>query len=206
MISALIVSGGRGLRMGRDKKFLKIFGKSFIERAVDVARGFSDEIIVSVGSEKQMEHTLAQGIKDIKIVSDLKENLGPVMGLLTGMYAAKGEWVVSLPVDAPMMKPEIFKSMLSGREEFDAVVPVKGELLEPVHGVYKRNVMIKACEWALEVEGKRSSLQNIVKGLAKVKFIPVEDFKEYDPELLTFHNVNTEEDFKWLMKQADGRK
>ncbi|MEE8401928.1 MAG: molybdenum cofactor guanylyltransferase, partial [Candidatus Hydrothermarchaeaceae archaeon] len=204
--SALIVSGGRGLRMGQDKKFLKIYGKSFIERAVDVAREFSDEIIVSVGSQKQMEHTLAQGIKDIKIVSDLKENLGPVMGLLTGMYAANGEWVVSLPVDAPMMKPEIFKSMLSGREGFDAVVPVKGELLEPMHGVYKRDVMIKACEWALEVEGNRSSLQNIVKGLAKVNYIPVEDFKEYDRELLTFHNVNTPVDFKWLMKQADGRK
>ncbi len=196
MISALIVSGGKGERMGRDKKFMELEGMSFIERAVDVAGEFADEIIVVVGSKEQRGEVETVGIKDVKVVVDVKENLGPVMGLLTGMYAAKGEWAVALPTDAPMMNAGIFKHMLDKKEGYDAIVPVNGEYLEPMHAVYKKDVMMKACEWALEVEGEKASLHNIVKVLAKVNYIPVEDFEKYDRELLTFYNVNTEEDLK----------
>ncbi len=199
MISALIVSGGKSLRMGRDKKFMELDGKSFIERAVDVAGELADEIIVVVGSKEQMEDVGAR-IKGVKIIVDVKENRGPVMGLLTGMYAANGEWVVVLPTDAPMMNAEIFKHMLDRKEGYDAVVPVNGEYLEPMHAVYKKDVMMKACEWALEVESEKASLHNIVKGLTKVNYIPVEDFKEYDRELLAFYNVNTQEDLMHLLE------
>ena len=202
MISALIVSGGRSVRVGQDKKFLEIDGRSFIERAVDVAREFADEIIVVVGSKEQMENTTAQEIEGIEIVVDAKENLGPVMGLLTGMYVAKGEWAVVLPTDAPMMNAEIFKHMLDRKEGYDAVVPVDGEHLEPMHAVYKRDVMMEACTWALEVEGEKASLHRIVEGLGKVNYIPVEDFKEYDRGLLTFYNVNTPEDLEEILERV----
>ncbi len=198
MISALIVSGGRSARMGRDKKFLEIDGRSFIERAVDVAEEFADEIILVVGSKEQMECTEALGIDGVTVVVDAKEGRGPVMGLLTGMYAAKGEWVVVLPTDAPMMNAGIFKHMLDRKEGYDAVVPVNGEHLEPMYAVYKRDAMVKACEWAIEVEGEKASLHSIIRGLGKVNYVPVEDFREYDRELLTFYNVNTPEDLERL--------
>ncbi len=201
MISALVVSGGRSVRMGHDKKFLEIDGKSFIERAVDVAREFADEIIVVVGSKGQMEDTKAQEIEDVTVVVDAKENLGPVMGLLTGMYAAKGEWVVILPTDAPMMNAGIFKHMLDRKEGYDAVVPVDGEYLEPMYAVYKKDVMVDACGWALDIEGEKASLHKIIKGLREVNYIPVEDFKEYDRELLTFYNVNTPEDLEEILEK-----
>ncbi len=202
MISALIISGGMSVRMGRDKKFLEIDGKSFIERAVDVARGFADEIIVVVGSKEQMGSTKAQGIEGVTVVIDMLEGMGPVMGLLTGMHAAKGEWVVVLPTDAPMMDAQVFEHMLDRMEWHDAVVPVNGEHLEPLHAVYERGLMVEACGWALEVGGKNASLHKIVRGLAKVKYIPVEEFREYDRELLTFYNVNTKEDLERVLGKA----
>ncbi len=198
MISALIVSGGRSARMGRDKKFLEIDGRTFIERAVDVAGEFADEVILVLGSKEQMECTEALGIEGVTVVVDAKEGRGPVMGLLTGLYTATGEWVVALPTDAPMMNAGIFKHMLDRKEGYDAVVPVNREYLEPLYAVYKRDAMMKACEWALEVEGEKASLQKIVKGLRKVNYVPVDDFREYDRELLTFYNVNTPEDLERL--------
>ena len=103
MISAIIVSGGMGTRIGRDKKFLKMEGRTFIEMAADVAKEIAEEIIIVVGSEGQMEETKALKIKDASIIVDVKEGLGPVMGVLTGLHAARGEWAVVMPVDAPMM-------------------------------------------------------------------------------------------------------
>ncbi len=203
MISALVVSGGRSVRMGQDKKFLEIDGKSFIERAVDVAGEFSDEVIIVVGSKGQMEDVKAQGIEDVTVVVDAKENLGPVMGLLTGMYTAKGEWIVALPTDAPMMNARIFKHMLDRKEGYDAVVPVDGEYLEPMYAVYRKDVMVDACGWALDIEGEKASLHRIIRGLGEVNYIPVGDFREYDRELLTFYNVNTPEDLDEILEKLE---
>lgn len=203
MISALIVSGGRSARMGRDKRFLEIDGRPFIELAVRVAREFADEVIIVAGSKEQMEDVKALGIEDAAIAVDVKEGIGPVMGVLTGMHAAKGDWAVVMPTDAPMMNVEVFRHMLDRREGYDAVVPADGEHLEPVHAVYRRRAMAEACMWALEVEGEKASLHNIVRGLGKVNYIPVEDFREYDGELLTFYNINTQEDLEEVLKRVE---
>lgn len=202
MVSAIILAGGMSVRMGRDKKFLEIDGKSFIERAVDVAREFADEIIIVVGSRAQMERTEALGLEGVTVVVDILGGMGPVMGLLTGMYAAEGEWVVALPSDAPMMDAEIFRYMIDRVEGYDAVVPVNGEYLEPLHAVYERGIMMEACAWALEIEGMRASLHKVIRGFSKVNYIPVEGFRKYDRDLLTFHSVNTEEDLDEILKMV----
>ncbi len=203
MISALVVSGGKSARMGRDKKFLQIDGKTFIEIAVDAARGLADEVIIAVGSEGQAVETKALGIEGVRIVADIKEGRGPVMGVLTGLHAAHGVWAVVMPTDAPMMKAEIFRHMLDNMEGYDAVVPQDGEYLEPMFAVYRREAMIEACTSALEVEGERASLHNIVRGLGKVNYIPVEDFRKYDEGLLTFYNVNTKEDLEGVLERVN---
>jgi len=199
MISAIIVAGGKSTRIGRDKKFLEVGGSTFIEIAAGVAGEMASEVIIVVGSKGQMEETKALKIKDVSIIVDIKEGLGPVMGVLTGLHAAKGEWAVVMPVDAPMMKAGVFKHMLDRKEGYDAVVPKKGEHLEPMYGVFRREAMIVACTSALEVEGGHASLHNVVRGLGNVNYIPVEDFKKYDEGLLTFYNVNTESDLKELL-------
>jgi molybdopterin-guanine dinucleotide biosynthesis protein A len=201
MISALVVSGGRSARMGRDKKFLEIDGRTFIEIAVDTARGLADEIIIVVGSGGQVEDVKALGMDGVRIAADIKEGQGPVMGVLTGLHAARWEWAVVMPTDAPMMKAEVFRHMIDNKEGYDAVVPQDGKFLEPMFAVYRRDAMIEACTSALEVEGERASLHNIVRGLGKVNCIPVEDFREYDEGLLTFYNVNTQEDLEGVLRE-----
>lgn len=199
MISALVVSGGKSERMGRDKMFLQIDGRTFIEIAVDAAGEFAGEIIIVVGSKEQMEDVKALGIGGAGIIADIKEGQGPVMGVLTGLHAAKGEWAAVMPVDAPMMKAEVFKHMIDERGGYDAVVPIDGEHLEPMYGVYNKDKMIEACTSALEVESEKASLHNIVRGLGKVNYIQVEEFRKYDEGLLTFYNVNTEEDLEGVL-------
>ena len=52
-VSCIIVAGGKSERMGRDKKFIKLKGKYFLEYAIETAKKLSEDIIISVGSESQ---------------------------------------------------------------------------------------------------------------------------------------------------------
>lgn len=185
--------------MGRDKKFLEIGGKYFIQHAIDAARTFSDEIILSLGSQSQREKTMKKtaGITDLKIVVDEVDSKGPVVGVFSGLKECSYEYAAVLPCDTPFIVPGIFKYMIGRREGFDAVVPVRGtDDLEPLHAVYRVSPMIEACRTALKKDAL--SLTKTVRRLGKVNYIPAEVLRKYDKELVTFQSINTKKDLEFF--------
>lgn len=190
-VSCVIVSGGKSERMGRDKKFIKLKGKYFLEYAIETAKQLSEDIIISVGSEEQKKRV--QKITDLKIVVDSAESKGPVVGLYEGLKECTHEYAIALPCDTPLMQARVFEHMLRECAGYDAVVPKKGELLQPLHAVYKVSSMLEACEKALEEN--QLNLSKAVSKL-KVKYIPVKVFEKYDRDLLTFYNINTRKDLE----------
>ncbi|MBI5253681.1 MAG: molybdenum cofactor guanylyltransferase [Euryarchaeota archaeon] len=194
-VSCVIAAGGKSERMGRDKKFIKLRGKYFLEHAIETAKKLSEDIVISVGSERQKKQV--QKITNLKIVVDGIESKGPVAGLYEGLRECAHEYAIVLPCDTPLMQAKIFEHMLRECAGYDAVVPRKGESLEPLHAVYKVSSMLKACENALKEN--QLNLSGIISKL-KVKYIPTEVFKKYDRNLLTFHNINTRKDLEALRK------
>ncbi len=192
-VSCIIVAGGKSERMGRDKKFAKLRGKYFLEYAIETAKQLSEDIIISVGSKEQKKKT--EKITNLKIVVDSTESRGPLAGLYEGLKECAHEYAAVLPCDTPLMQAEIFAHMIRECKGYDAVVPRGVESLEPLHAVYKVSSMLKACENALEEN--QLNLGRIVSKL-KVKYIPIEVFKKYDRNLLTFHNINTRKDLSEL--------
>ncbi len=190
-VSCVIVAGGKSERIGRDKKFIKLKGKYFLEHAIETAKKLSENIIISVGSKRQKKQV--RKITNLKIVVDSAESRGPVAGLYEGLRECAHEYAIVLPCDTPLMQAKVFEHMLRECAGYDAVVPRKGELLEPLHAVYKVSSMLKACEKALEEN--QLNLSKAVSKL-KVKYIPLEVFEKYDRNLLTFHNINTRKDLE----------
>ena len=45
-MTAVILAGGKSSRMGSNKAFLKLKGKTFIERQIDLLREMFDEIFI----------------------------------------------------------------------------------------------------------------------------------------------------------------
>lgn len=194
-MNCIIVAGGRGKRIGRDKKFIKLRSRYFLEYAIDVAKQLCKDIIISVGSEEQKRKV--QKISNLKIAVDGIAAKGPLAGLLYGLKECAHEYAIVLPCDTPIMQPEIFKRMAEECAGYDAVIPRKGELLEPLHAVYKVSPVLKACEKALKEN--QLNLSAVVSKL-KVKYLPIEVFKKYDRNLLTFYNINTRKDLEALRK------
>jgi molybdopterin-guanine dinucleotide biosynthesis protein A len=193
-VSVIIVCGGRSNRVGQDKKFLVIGGRTLLDRTIETAWEVSGKAILVVGSEKQKNAT--EAVTDLPVYVDETEGVGPLMGVLTGLKHIDTDYGAMLPIDTPFAKPELIGHLASLRAGYDGVVPVDGVHLEPLHGVYRRDAMIEACQATLE-KGERS-VSTAVRTLDNLRLVPVEELKVFDPKLLSFRSVNTPEDLESL--------
>jgi molybdopterin-guanine dinucleotide biosynthesis protein A len=190
MLSCIVIAGGKSKRMGMDKKFIKVKGKAFIEHAVTAAEKIGEEVIIVLGSEKEKKKIRLGNL----VVVDEEEGKGPLMGMLTGLKKCKGKYALVLPVDTPLMEPKVLEYIVEQRHGYDAVIPKNGEHIHPLHAVYKVKAMIDACYKTLQ-EGNMS-VHIAAKRLKKIMFIPVDELRKYDKDLLTFKSINTPEDLK----------
>lgn len=194
-VSVVILAGGKSTRMGRDKKFFTFRGKSFLERALTVAKKLSDEVIMSLGSEEQKEEVLDKGFRGVRIVVDPLKSKGPLMGLYSALKECTREHALVIPCDSPLLDLEVLKSMINESRSYDAVVPWVGGLIEPLHAVYRVEAMLEVCAEAIE-----SNDWDVASALRRLKKI------KYMNDVGSFLNVNTPEDFERLLKNEEYRR
>jgi molybdopterin-guanine dinucleotide biosynthesis protein A len=81
---------------------------------------------------------------------------------------------------------------------FDLVVPRLGELVEPLHAVYS-----KSCLAPIEKLLKRGIMEvRALFDLVKVRYVESDEIDRFDPEHLSFFNVNTEADLEKARQMA----
>ncbi|MEE9594603.1 MAG: molybdenum cofactor guanylyltransferase [Candidatus Hydrothermarchaeales archaeon] len=185
MISCIILAGGKSERMGKDKRSLELEGKPFLERVLETAHNFSDEVIISLGSDDQIA---GMKLEADKVAVDEVPDSGPLGGLMTALKLCEHKYTAVAPCDSPLLKAEVFMFMADRASGYDAVVPKNGELIEPLHAIYKVATMLSACQEAFS-EGYLG-VTNALGRLDRVRYVNVEEFKDIDQELLTFFNVN----------------
>jgi molybdopterin-guanine dinucleotide biosynthesis protein A len=198
-VTVIIVCGGRSGRMGRDKKFISLNRSTFLGHAIDIAREMSRDVILVVGSKEEKEAT--EAVTDLPIHVDEIQGVGPLMGILTGLKHIHTEYGVILPVDTPFLKPALMKYLISLKEGYHGVVPEDRGHLEPLHGVYHREAMKRACQETLAA-GKRSTSM-AVRRLKRLRLVPVEELRVFDPGLRSFKSINTPEDLALIKEGMD---
>ncbi len=189
--TAIILAGGKSRRMGKDKKTLRLNNKSFLRVVYETMSSFAEEVIISYSSPEQR----VEKLKAIEVYDEVK-GMGPLAGLISSLKVAQYDTIALAPVDAPAIFPELYIYMINNLGNFDAVIPRKESYIEPLIAVYRRREFLSACEKTL-LEGERST-QSAVKRLKRVKYIDVEEFRQFDKDLLCFENVNTPQDYSRL--------
>jgi molybdopterin-guanine dinucleotide biosynthesis protein A len=200
--SVVILAGGGSSRMGEEKAFLEFDGKPLICWTVEKLKRAADEIIIVAKDEAHSERLrklLSEG-QDLgpKIIFtwDSIRGFGPVAGLDAGLGRANGIFAFATGCDLPFLKPEVIARLfeLAEKTGYEAAVPVQDNgFYEPLHSVYHREKMLFACRRALEKGERRIHvpLQEL-----RVNRVQMECFRLLDPELLTFFNLNTQEDLE----------
>ncbi|WXG45617.1 MAG: molybdenum cofactor guanylyltransferase [Candidatus Atabeyarchaeum deiterrae] len=195
--AAAILAGGESQRL-KTKSLVMLAGKPMILRIIDECRSVTDEVLVIVNSQEQM-NSIARlvGETDARIIVDRSESFqSPLLGAHTAFENSRQELTLLLPCDTPLIKTQVLELLFSMVSGWDAVVPrhPNGHI-EPLHAVYRTGVALKSAEDALS-SGERSMRDLIIK--LRVLYLSTETIRQLDPELESFTNVNTPAQLKQL--------
>lgn len=193
--SGIILAGGKNLRLGTSKALVSIGGKTVIERIVERLAPIAAELIIVVSGGRNDLPPLPLA----KTVSDMYPGKGPLGGIYTGLSVCRNEYAVTVACDMPFLSTALFRHMLETAPGYDAVVPrTKESLFEPLHAVYSRTCLpvIKR-----HLDAEDLSLRSFLVEV-KVRYMDEDECRRYDPDLLSFFNMNRPADLERARKIA----
>jgi molybdopterin-guanine dinucleotide biosynthesis protein A len=195
--SAIILAGGKGKRTGyREKALMEFNGKPLITYIIKSLEKVVDDIIISV-RDKAQEELLISVLPGYTYVSDVYENTGPLSGILSSLGVCRDEFCFIAACDMPFINENVVELLFRKSENHDAaIVRHEDGHLEPLHAVYKCKPMVFETKEAIK-SGKTKILAPIHR--MKVNYVEIEDIRKIDPDLKTFININTLEDFNRIV-------
>ena len=177
--------------MNQDKGLTLLCGTPLVGHVIRGVRELADETILVVGSEEQRLHYESVVGGDVRVVVDIYEGGSPLIGALTGLRYARGEYALMVGCDMPFISREAFELLFEEAEGSNgAVFQHPNEWIEPLHAVYLVDPSLETARSLYERGDLR--VRMIMRTMADVKLVPIEVLKELDPPLLTLFDADTE--------------
>jgi len=194
----IILAGGKSLRLGHDKVLEKLGKRSLLEQVVSRIDSLSRDIIIVTAEERTFPQ-LASHPK-LKIVADIFPGKGSLGGIYTGLVTSDSFYNLVIAADMPFLNQPLLRYMIEVSDDFDFVLPRVNNLFEPLHAVYSKNC-VAPIEFILK-EGRKVIVE--LFDFVKVRYVEAEEVDRFDPQHLSFFNINTKEDLKLARKIARG--
>jgi molybdopterin-guanine dinucleotide biosynthesis protein A len=188
-LSGVILAGGQSRRMGRDKSQLVLGGETLIARMVRTLGTLCDDLVVVTNTPETLVGLNA------RLTGDVIPGGGALSGIHAGLVAARHEFAVVVACDMPFLNLALLRHMASLAPGYDAVVPLWQDQSEPLHAIYSRN-----CTAAIELILRRGG-GRIAEFYERIHIRHLEsaEIARFDPDGLSFFNVNSPED--WIRAQ-----
>lgn len=186
----VILAGGESKRMGRNKAGAELVGRTLVERVAVTVRPLFDELYLSLNPEGY-EIT----VDGFTVLPDTLSGRGPALGVCSALEKSKNEWVFIVGCDHPFLSATVVKYLSELREGHDAVVPVVKDKTQTICAFYKKSCLAPLKE---RVERGERGLMRFLKetdGL-KIRYVDEASLLQADRELVSFIDVDTEEDLK----------
>lgn len=184
LMASIVLAGGKSLRLGRDKALEEIGGRCLIDHVIERLAQLGDEIIVVSSSEEELPDI---GVKHIK---DSYPGSGALVGLYSGLREAQSLHNLVVGCDMPFLNVDLLRHLRVLASGVDIVIPRFGDRVEPLHAVYSRDCIALIEEHFRGGKFKVSDLLDAVK----VRYVEKDEIDRFDPEHLSFFNVNYEAD------------
>jgi len=197
-ISSIVLAGGKSSRLGHDKVFKTVGDRNLLDLVIDCVAPLSQETILVAASK----NALVQSNKypRLKLVTDVYPDKGPLGGVYTGLLASTSFYNLVVASDMPFLNPALLHYMIQVSTDFDLVVTRVGDLVEPLHAVYA-----KSCLEPIEHLLKHNELS--VRQLfprVRTRYVEADEIERFDPDHLSFFNVNTQGDLRKAEEIARG--
>jgi len=189
-LSCIVLAGGRGLRLGRNKALETLNHQTLIQRTVSSLLFLDTEIIVVTGP-----HNTELGVEKferVRVVLDAFPGRGPLVGIYTGLLNSRSSKNLVVACDMPFLNPRLLSYMAEISPDYDVVVPRLGADTEPLHSIYSGKCLVEVKRL---LEAGIYSVSELFKVL-KVRYMEAAEIERFDRQHLSFFNINTEADLK----------
>jgi molybdopterin-guanine dinucleotide biosynthesis protein A len=200
--SAVVLAGGRSRRMGRPKAALPFGNTTILTHLISELEVAFDDIVV-VGTPRghqpyDLEALLRPYSTRVRLVRDSTLFAGPAPALISGLRAARYPVAFACSCDLALLRSSVARAMTGMLDGFDAVIPVINGLEQPLCAVYRR-----ACADTLEtfLNDGEHRLTTVVQQL-RTRRLAESELRQFDPQLHSFLNVNTPEEYALAVKIA----
>jgi len=187
-ISCIVLAGGKGLRLGRDKALETVGNRSLLEWVVSNLSLFNRDIIIVTTTEQSFLQFI--DYSKLRIVIDAYPGKGALGGIYTGLVASDSFCNLVVACDMPFLNHDLLHYMIQLSPGFDLVVPRLGNMVEPLHAVYSKDCLASV-EYLIK-QGNLSIAELLA--LVKVRYVEAEEIDRFDPKHLSFFNINTKAD------------
>ena len=195
IFSCIILAGGFSKRLGQDKGLIELAGRPLVLHVIDKVSGIVDEMLVVVSSDYQRERFTRSVGHKADVIVDKGEAWSPLIGASTGFESACGEYSLLLPCDTPFISSEIASLLLNLCFNRGAAIPRwPNGYIEPLQSAYHTKSALAASRTALDHE--RLDLRSMIAHLRGVRYVSTLVLRRVDPKLLTFFNINTQEELR----------
>ena len=135
-ITAVILAGGQGRRMGgQDKGLIEFNGKPLVSILIGSLEPQIDRILIN--ANRNSERYQAFGYP---VISDqLDDYQGPLAGFASAMSVVDTEFILTLPCDGPVLEQDYVSRFVTNQAQSGADICVAndGERLQPVHALIR---------------------------------------------------------------------
>ncbi len=195
-MTGVILAGGVGRRLGKDKAKIELEGELLIERVLSKLRDSFEETLIITSVEKLKDYKRNFSRSNVKIFSDIFPNKGAIGGIYTGLRFSTSFYSFFFGCDMPFLNQSLIDYFKSISEGYDIVVAKLEYGFEPLHAIYS-----KRCIYYIENLIKNDNLRIFdFYNYVRVRTVQEYEIKKYDPQMLSFFNINTEEDLKEAIK------
>jgi molybdenum cofactor guanylyltransferase len=200
-LPVIILSGGQSLRMGTDKTQLPFAAGTVLESVERAFMTIARFRVVVAGFGKPAPPVLA----DTCVIHDAEPGLGPMEGLRAGLLFCrdKGEPAAMVATaDAPLIAPKLYCHMartLLSRQDLACVIPFCQGTVHPLTAVWRTDVVTLIAE---RIRDRKLRVKDLA-GSLPVHTLTETELRVYDPELLSFRNINTPEEYRQLCGDVD---
>jgi molybdenum cofactor guanylyltransferase len=189
--SAIVLAGGRSSRMGQAKALLPFAGEPLIAHIVGSLKELFAEIVVVVAPDQKIPAL------PVTLVRDEVAYQGPVSGIYHGLKAAKSDVSFVGSCDVPFLNRTLISYLCSQIRDHDVVVPYWEGRYQPLFAVYRKDVTSY-----LHAQLQRGELRPIfLFDKVRTRKIEEEEIRRFDPEGLSFLNMNTPEDYEAALQR-----
>ena len=206
-LTLVINAGGQSRRMGTAKALLPVppYDTPLIAHIAARLAELTPDALVVVTNDTALPQA-AQLPSGTIFVADAYPDTGTLGGIATGLQQAPG-WALVVACDLPLVSAELCAMLaglageqVEGQDRWDAVVPMVDGYEEPLHALYHRRCL-PAIEARLAAGQRR-----VISFMPDVRtlYVQEEDLRAVDPQLHSFFNTNTPEEWAEAMRLLSG--